>query len=134
MFGDRSNIMGLLRQYGIAQQQESRTFDLSPFGTEARGISGRFPEVGFQSENLGHRLWLLSGQRHAPSGPAVWTFARPSTALDRGYSGSGRGSLNHGGVADHLGWRAPTCLNLFAQKCHRVLTGRAPGGVAPLWE
>ena len=70
----------------------------------------------------------------APSGPAVWTFARPSTALDRGYSGSGRGSLNHGGVADHIGWRAPTCLNLFAQKCHRVLTGRAPGGVAPLWE
>ncbi|MEA3145967.1 MAG: hypothetical protein QOI53_1424, partial [Verrucomicrobiota bacterium] len=45
-----------------------------------------------------------------PSGPAVWTFARPSTALDRGYSGSGRGSLNHGGVADHIGWRAPTCL------------------------
>ncbi|MEA3162972.1 MAG: hypothetical protein QOE88_790, partial [Verrucomicrobiota bacterium] len=28
------------------------------------------------------------------------------TALDRGYSGSGRGSLNHGGVADHIGWRA----------------------------
>src|ERR1700731_4821617 len=71
---------------------------------------------------------------HAPLGPAVWTFAGPSTALDRGYSGSGRGSLNHGGVADHIGWRAPTCLNLFAQKCHRVLTGRAPGGVAPLWE
>src|SRR3984893_9685303 len=72
--------------------------------------------------------------KKSASGPAVWTFARPSTALDRGYSGSGRGSLNHGGVADHIGWRAPTCLNLFAQKCHRVLTGRAPGGVAPLWE
>src|ERR1700730_16932842 len=90
------------------------------------------------------------GKSYAPSAPptrrtgvfpprryevtAVWTFAGPSTALDRGYSGSGRGSLNHGGVADHIGWRAPTCLNLFAQKCHRVLTGRAPGGVAPLWE
>jgi len=93
------------------------------------------------------KILLPSGQRRITEGSQGKPWASMAfqalqfghlqglpTALDRGYSGSGRGSLNHGGVADHIGWRAPTCLNLFAQKCHRVLTGRAPGGVAPLWE
>src|ERR1700730_8056099 len=66
--------------------------------------------------------------------PAVWTSATLHNSARLRYSLSSRGGLNHGGVANNICWRAPPGLNLFAQKCHRVLAGRAPGGVAPLWE
>ena len=65
---------------------------------------------------------------------AVWTFATLRNSVGLGFNSSGRGGLNHGGVANDVCWRVPAGLNLFAQKCDRVLAGRAPGGVAPLWE
>src|SRR4029077_20589022 len=66
---------------------------------------------------------------------AVWTFATPPNGVrSADIAASGRGGLNHGGIANNICWRIPPGLNLFAQKCHRVLTRRAPGGVAPLWE
>src|ERR1700693_6592174 len=73
-------------------------------------------------------------KQQGPKGPAVWTSATLHNSARLRYSLSSRGGLNHGGVANNICWRAPPGLNLFAQKCHRVLAGRAPGSVAPLWE
>ena len=67
----------------------------------------------------------------APSAPAVWTFPTPHNCI---YI-SGRGGLNHGGVAQDVCWSALAegfVLNLLTQECYRVLAGGTPSGIAPL--
>src|ERR1700730_11297139 len=86
MFGDRSNIMGLLRQYGIAQQQESRTFDLSPFWHGGTRYFRSVSRVKIWAIDCGSFQAKDMPRRGSPEGarvpqPRVLTLGKPTLTI-----------------------------------------------------